>query len=64
MSKEESSFRELWKMGMKHHDNGLPGWQVRFCVKRQSQVNFKNLIKLQCWNCKQFVVNEGICDPL
>lgn len=60
----ENNFMQLWKMGMKHQKNGFPGWQMRFCIKKKRSVYFASLPNLQCWNCKEFVCNEGVCDPL
>lgn len=61
---KEQSFLELWEMGMKFFNEGNPQWQVRYCMKNQRGLPFNQLKKQQCWNCKEFIENNGICDPI
>lgn len=62
-SKKES-FLELWEMGMKYFNEDNPQWQVRYCVKLQKGLPFSKLKSQECWNCKDFIENNGICDPI
>ncbi len=62
--KKEKDFLNLWENGMKWFRDGDIHWQVRWCVKQQLQISFEQLKDLKCWNCKDFVCNKGICDPI
>ena len=36
----------------------------RYCVKRSCPINFEKIPELKCWECSEFVLEGGICDPL
>jgi len=61
---EKSQFIELWLMGMKHMGEDHPGFKTRWCVKNQCVIAYSELENHRCWECDDFILNKGICDPL
>lgn len=39
-------------------------YPLTWCVKNQAAVTTSHLWALRCWECPEFVLNEGVCDPL
>jgi len=60
----EKQFIEVWELSMKNFNNGIAGFQTRWCITKQNQVSFSQLKELKCWDCKNFILKHGECDPL
>lgn len=59
MSKQtlEEWFREMVPKAAKLH-------ALTWCVKRSALIPTITLTYAECWECSEFVLNKGICDPL
>jgi len=53
----EEEFYELVPKAAKIH---VSTW----CVKRQCVMPTLAILKARCWECQEFVLNKGVCDPL
>jgi len=53
----EEEFKKLIKKASKIHE-------FTFCVKLQKSISTRELCKMSCLECEEFILNGGICDPL
>lgn len=50
-------FKKLREMSVKLHMH-------TYCIKKQDVIFTRNLKPIECINCKEYILNKGICDPL
>jgi len=53
----EESFLRLVPKAAKMHSR-------TWCVKRHAAIPTLALPAARCWECPEFVLNKGVCDPL
>lgn len=56
--------RDLQKEFLELLPNAARLHPLTWCVKHQKAVWTSQLWALRCWECPEFVLNSGICDPL
>lgn len=61
-NKQKEDFLELWEMGMKFFKVDNPSWKFRFCPKSSMTISFSDLVKMECWACNEYILNDGNCD--
>lgn len=60
--KAKEEFMDLWEIGMHFFKANDPHWKFRFCEKAGVPVSFDQLVNNECWNCPNYINNDGNCD--
>lgn len=60
----EEFIKDYVKKAIDRWGYGSANFSYRWCVARQKTVAFAALVDLKCWDCKSYMMNGGICDPL